>query len=217
MGTSIGINHRLKDDFLLGEIGVSRETCEKLHCYYGLLLEWNKKINLVSRKSIYSSWPRHFLDSAQLWRFAQKHTQRWLDFGSGAGFPGLVIGVVAQELKPKTEVILVEKNKKKVLFLKDVAQKLSLNVTILWGKVEEIEPLKADVISSRAFGPLRLLIEISYMHKNSRTISIFPKGKSFEREIQDSLKQWKFDVNKVDNILEKNSSILEIRNIEVGP
>jgi len=101
-------------------------------------------------------------------------------------------------------------------FLKEVAQKLSLNVTILWGKVEEIEPLKADVISSRAFGSLRLLIEISYMHKNHRTISIFPKGKSFEREIQDSLKQWKFDVSKIDNMLEKNSSILEIRNIEFG-
>jgi len=128
----------------------------------------------------------------------------------------LVIGVIAQELKPETEVILIEKNKKKVFFLKEVAQKLSLNVTILWGKVEEIEPLKADVISSRAFGSLRSLIEISYMHKNHRTISIFPKGKSFEREIQNSLKQWKFDVNKVDNMLEKNSSILEIRNIEVG-
>ena len=109
-------NHQLDNSFLVEKIGVSRETCENMHFYYSLLFQWNQKINLVSRKSIDSSWPRHFLDSAQLWFSLPKGVKSWLDFGSGAGFPGLVISIIAKELKPDLRVILVEKNQKKGYF-----------------------------------------------------------------------------------------------------
>ncbi len=208
-------NHRLNDIFLLDRVGVSRETCEKLNIYYELLIDWNKKINLVSRKSMDSSWTRHFLDSAQLWLYAPTASKSWLDFGSGAGFPGLVIGIIAQELKPELDVLLVEKNRKKALFMKEVSKKLSLNVGIVCSKIEEIKPQRADIISSRAFGSLRLLIEIAYMHKNDRTIGLFPKGKKFANEIQESLIFWDFTVKKIRNLLDLDSSILKIGNIEI--
>ena len=209
-------SHHYKDIFLLDKIGVSRETCEKLHYYYRTLFEWNTKINLVSRKSIGIAWQWHFLDSSQLWLYAPQNVKTWLDFGSGGGFPGLVIGIIAQELNPQLKVTLVEKNRKKALFLEQVGLKLSLNVRILCSKIENIKPQKADVISARAFGALKLLIEIAYMHKNDRTISLFPKGKTFSVEIKESLEYWKFEMREISNLLEVDSSILEIRNIKVA-
>ena len=209
-------SHQLNTSFLLDKVGVSRETCEKLHCYYHLLIDWNKNINLVSRKSIDSSWVRHFLDSAQLWLYAPKETRSWLDFGSGAGFPGMIISIIAQELNPELKVTLVEKNRKKVIFLKEVARKLSLKPRIFCSRVEEIENQSADVISSRAFGSLKVLLEIAYMHKNKRTTNLFPKGKknNYSKEIIESKECWNFDIREIKNLIEPDSSILIIRNIE---
>ncbi|MDG2355016.1 MAG: 16S rRNA (guanine(527)-N(7))-methyltransferase RsmG [Paracoccaceae bacterium] len=209
-------SHHCKDTFLLDKLGVSRETCEKLHYYYCILSEWNTKVNLVSRKSIESSWQRHFLDSSQLWLYAPQNAKTWLDFGSGGGFPGLVISIIAQELNPQLKVILVEKNKKKAFFLEQVSLKLSLNVCLFCSKVEDVKPQKADVISARAFGALRRLIEIAYMHKNDKTISLFPKGKTFSLEIKESLVYWEFEMRQISNLLSLDSSILEIRNIKVA-
>ena len=212
----MAINYHLNDKVLMDKVGVSRETCEKLHFYFNFLIEWNQKINLVSRKSIDSSWPRHFLDSAQLWIHAPKNARSWLDFGSGAGFPGMVICIISQELNPQLKVYLVEKNKKKALFLKELARNLSLKVSIFCSKVEELKQQKADVITSRAFGHLRVLLEIANMHKNYRTIALFPKGKRFKQEIDESLIYWKFDLEEIRNFLEPDSSILKIRNIKIA-
>ena len=110
------LKNRLNYDILLNKICVSRETCDLLGVYYDMLISWNKKINLVSRKSISTSWNRHFLDSAQLWLYLPSKANKWLDFGSGAGFPGLVIAFISKELKPDLKIVLVEKIKKKLFF-----------------------------------------------------------------------------------------------------
>ena len=209
-------NHQLDNSLLVEKIGVSRETCENMHLYYSLLFQWNQKINLVSRKSIDTSWPRHFLDSAQLWFSLPKGVKSWLDFGSGAGFPGLVISIIAKELKPDLRVILVEKNQKKGYFLAEVVKKLSLNAEVFCSRIEELEPQKVDVISARAVGRLKSLIEVAYMHRNDRTIGFFPKGKKYKGELEESLQHWTFEVRQVTNLFEKDSPILEIRNIEVA-
>ena len=118
-------------DFLLNKICVSRETCHFLSIYYNMLINWNIKFNLVSRKSVNTSWERHFLDSAQLWLYLPNKANIWLDFGSGAGFPGLVAAVISRELKPNLKFVLVEKSKKKSSFLYEVVNKFGLNVEIL--------------------------------------------------------------------------------------
>ena len=208
------IKNQLNYDFLLNKIHVSRETCDLLSVYYDMLIDWNKKINLVSRKSISSSWNRHFLDSAQLWLYLPKNTRKWLDFGSGAGFPGLVAGVISKELKPDLKFILVEKNKKKANFLHEVVKEIGLKVEILSKNVELIKPQKADFITSRAFGNLDQLLRISYIHKNNNnTICIFPKGVNFLEEIEISTNNWNYELEKIKNIIDDNSFILKIRNI----
>ena len=178
-----------------------------------MLITWNKKINLVSRKSINTSWNRHFLDSAQLWLYLPQKANTWLDFGSGAGFPGLVVALIARELKPSLKIIVVEKNKKKVIFLNEVVNKIGLNVEIISKNVDLIESQKADVITSRAFGKLDHLLRISYKHQNKNTTSLFPKGVSFSKEIKISKKKWNYELEKIKNIIDNNSFILKIRNI----
>ena len=188
--------NQLDYDILLNKICVSRETCDLLRVYYDMLINWNKKINLVSRKSINTSWNRHFLDSAQLWLYLPKEANKWLDFGSGAGFPGLVIAFISKELKPDLKIVLVEKNKKKALFLSKVVNEIGLNVEIFSSNVESIKPQKADVITSRAFGKLDHLLKISYKHQNKDTTSLFPKGRSFTDEIIMSKKKLELRVRK---------------------
>ncbi len=207
------IKSQLNYDVLLNKICVSRETCDLLQLYYDMLISWNKKINLVSRKSINTSWNRHFLDSAQLWLHLPHKANKWLDFGSGGGFPGLVIAFISKELKPGLKIVLVEKNKKKALFLSEVVNKFGLNVEILSKKVETIKPQKADVITSRAFGKLDHLLKISFRHQNKDTTALFPKGKSFTEEIKNSKKDWQYELEKIKNIIDNNSFILKIRNL----
>ena len=96
---------QLNYDVLLNKIGVSRGTCDLLCVYYDMLKFWNKKINLVSRKSIETSWERHFLDSAQLWLHLPYKARKWLDFGSGAGFPALVLAVISRELQTEIKIV----------------------------------------------------------------------------------------------------------------
>ena len=178
-----------------------------------MLISWNKKINLVSRKSISTSWNRHFLDSAQLWLYLPPKANKWLDFGSGAGFPGLVIAFISKELKPDLKIVLVEKNKKKAFFLNEVVNKIGLNVEILSKNVESIIPQKADVITSRAFGKLDHLLKISYKHQNRDTTALFPKGVNFTEEIIISKKKWNYEIEKITNIIDNNSFILKIRKL----
>lgn len=207
------IKNQLNYDILLNKLCVSRETCDLLRLYYDMLISWNKKINLVSRKSINTSWNRHFLDSAQLWLYLPEKASIWLDFGSGAGFPGLVIAFISKELKPDLKIILVEKNKKKAFFLIEVVNKFDLNVEILSKNVETIKPQKADVITSRAFGKLDHLLKISYKHQNKDTTALFPKGISFKEEIIISKKNWSYELEKIKNIIDNNSFILKIRKL----
>ncbi len=207
------INNQLKYDFLINKICVSRETCDLLRLYYDMLVSWNKKINLVSRKSIKTTWNRHFLDSAQLWLYLPQKANKWLDFGSGAGFPGLVIAFISKELKPDLKIVLVEKNKKKALFLNEVVNKIGLNVEILSNNVELIRPQRADVITSRAFGKLDHLLKISYKHQNKDTTALFPKGINFTEEIIISKKKWSYELERIKNIIDSNSFILKIRKL----
>ena len=207
------INNQLNYDFLINKICVSRETCDLLRLYYDMLISWNKKINLVSRKSIKTSWNRHFLDSAQLWLYLPQKANKWLDFGSGAGFPGLVIAFISKELKPDLKIVLVEKNKKKALFLNEVVNKIGLNVEILSNNVELIRPQRADVITSRAFGKLDHLLKISYKHQNKDTTALFPKGINFTEEIIISKKKWSYELERIKNIIDSNSFILKIRKL----
>ena len=118
----------MKDDIL---IDVSRETIALLQ-RLGLLVEkWNKSINLISKKTVPEIWDRHILDSAQIFYASNKNFKKWLDMGSGAGFPGLVVAILAKDKNIDGEIVLVESDKRKCVFLSTVKREFNLNLSII--------------------------------------------------------------------------------------
>ena len=110
---------------------VSRETISYLTLYESLLKKWNQKTNLVSKNSLDDAWGRHFLDSAQLVKHCQPENKLWLDFGSGAGFPGVVSAIILRDRGINTNFVLVEKNKTKAFFLGELKRRLDLSLDII--------------------------------------------------------------------------------------
>ena len=136
---------------------VSRETLEKFQIYYDFLLAWQKKINLIGRGTEKEIWRRHFLDSAQLLPLVKKHTalpegRTWLDIGTGAGFPGLVLALLGEE------VSLVEPNSKKCAFLRTVLRETEAKAKIYNSKIEDLSPFPVDLVTARALTSIDRLI-----------------------------------------------------------
>lgn len=130
---------------------VSRETMDRLGAYASLLEKWNPKINLVSSSTLANTWHRHLADSAQLWALAPEGAKSWMDIGSGAGFPGLVIAAIAAEKLPDLAVTLVESDRRKSVFLKTVAREMGVTVNVITERIEMLEPQNADILSARAW------------------------------------------------------------------
>lgn len=190
---------------------VSRETLDLLERYADLLRKWNAKINLVSPSTIDSLWARHFLDSAQLWRL-RPLAGHWVDIGSGGGFPGLVIAILAQE-RADTSVTLVESDQRKAAFLRAVIRELGLSVRIIAKRIEEIEPLSADTLSARALAPLTKLLDYASRHLRPGGTALFLKGEKADLEIVEALEGWRFACEKHASITDAKSTTLAIGEI----
>lgn len=196
------------------KIIVSCETLSDLKDYQSLLNEWQKKFNLVSSSSLSDAWNRHFLDSAQLYEYIPTTAGILMDFGSGAGFPALVLAVMAKKRTSYLNIILVESVHKKTVFLNEVASKLNLKVRIENDRIENLPKQKVDVITSRAMCSLDKLLEyaLPFCHKN--TVCIFPKGKSYKTELELAEKKYSFSCELKDNLLSDEGKILVIKNIK---
>ena len=171
---------------------VSHETITKLKDYQALLTEWQSKFNLVSKSSLEDAWNRHFLDSVQLFKYVPNTAKTMADFGSGAGFPGLVLAIMAQEKTPYLKVTLVESIRKKTLFLKEVSDRLNAPVVIVNDRIENLQTKKFDVITSRALTKLKDLLKYAAPFCHKETICIFPKGQNYAAELAEAHKEWHF-------------------------
>lgn len=192
---------------------VSRETFDKLKTYEGLLHEWQAKFNLVSNSSLEDAWNRHFLDSAQLFQYIPNDAKVMYDFGSGAGFPGMVLAIMANEKTPYLNVSLIESTTKKTLYLNEVKKQTATNVNILNQRIESIKPVRADVITSRALASLDELFIYVYKFCSIKTTCIFPKGKKYLEEIAEAEKFWNFDCQIKDSEQSDEGKILLITNL----
>jgi 16S rRNA (guanine527-N7)-methyltransferase len=180
-----------KQDFLEA-FPVSYETIHKLSTYRDMLVEWNGKFNLVAASTLPHIWARHFLDSAQLMAFIPETALTLADMGAGAGFPGLVLALLAQDKKLPLHIHSIESTGKKADFLQAVIDALKLNVTVRRDRVENIRDLKVDIITARAMKALPELLKYANYLLHKDTICIFPKGRAAAEELTQARKYWTF-------------------------
>ena len=192
---------------------VSRETLENLKIYQNLLCEWQKKINLVSKNSLVNAWERHFLDSAQIASYVRKDAKSVYDFGSGAGFPALVLATIFKEINPETHFVLIESITKKTLFLNEVIKKLDLNADVMNDRIEKLKLNPADYITARAVTNLSDLLKYSVGFCRKNTICLFPKGKNYEQELIQAQNKWTFWCKTHQSKVADDGVILEIKNL----
>lgn len=195
------------------EYSVSRETFEQLKNYQSLLNEWQEKFNLVSNASLEDAWNRHFLDSVQLFDYIPKAAKSLADFGSGAGFPGMVLAIMAKEKTPYLKVSLIESIQKKTLYLKEVSQQTNTPVVIINDRIEKLKPQKFDVITSRAMTALNDLLGYAYPFCQKETVCIFPKGKNYSAELAEAHKHWHFKCRIEPSRISEEGRILIVTNI----
>ena len=190
---------------------VSRETITSLNKYENLLINANKNLNLVGKSTINDIWDRHFLDSAQVIDFIDKNDKSLVDIGSGAGFPGLVLAILAKDRKIPLKITLVEKSLKKVKFLKQTIQQLNLNVEVLSiNVIEQANKFPNDVFVTRAFKPLKIILKL--MHKKTNNLKKFFVflGKSGHEQLLQASKSWDIEYKQRMSVSSNDSLILEI-------
>lgn len=188
---------------------VSRETTAQFERLENLIRLWNPKINLVSKTTIEDLRTRHIADSLQVAEAAE-HCDTWADLGSGGGFPGLVVAIC----KPEADVVLVEADQRKAVFLRRAVGELGLNARVVSSRIEEIEPLRSDVISARALAPLEKLIPLALRHGRPDTRYVFPKGARFREEIEIARRSWRFEIDVRPSRIDKEAAILIMERIE---
>ena len=196
-------------------IRVSRETIVGLKTYENILIEANKSLNLVGNSTIKQIWVRHFLDSAQVIDFIDKNDKTVLDMGAGAGFPGLIIAILAKDRKIPLKLELIEKSPKKKIFLKEIISKLKLNAEVLDQDILNTEvKFNNDVFVARAFKPLKIILELIHNNaQNWRKIFIF-LGKTGEQQLIQASNNWDIKYKQRMSITNNDSFIIEINKLK---
>jgi 16S rRNA (guanine527-N7)-methyltransferase len=201
---------------VLLEFGVSRETSAKLDLLVAELLRWQRIKNLVGPATLAEVWTRHIADSLQLVDLAPG-AKRWVDLGSGAGFPGLVIAIAGAERG--VEVHLVESNARKCAFLRHVARLSGAPATVHEARIEDVIASfrgQAEVVSARALAPLGTLLAWTEPLLTTGTIGLFPKGRDVSAELTLAAKSWRFDTEMVPSRTDSEARILRITHLRVA-
>jgi len=192
---------------------VSRETFERLQAFEQLFLKWNRSINLAAPSTLNDVWRRHILDSAQLARIAPA-AMRWVDLGSGGGFPGLVLGFLLVE-RPGASIDLVESNRKKASFLQSVIGQFNLPARVVAKRIDDSYALVSapEIVTARALAALPDLLDLSapWLAKGAR--ALFHKGRDYRAEVEESTHRWTFDLVEHPSMTDALGVILEISDL----
>ncbi|WP_375174058.1 16S rRNA (guanine(527)-N(7))-methyltransferase RsmG [Pseudooceanicola sp.] len=193
---------------------VSRETQERLEQYLALLNKWNPRINLVAKTTVDDAWTRHFEDSAQLLDLVPQPKGKWLDMGSGGGFPGLVVAILLQDSGAEADLHLMESDQRKSAFLRTVSRELGLKTTVKTQRIESAQPEAAQIISARALADLSTLLGFAKRHGTDQSIALFPKGRRWQEELSQAQEKWRFKHEARRSNTDPEAVILRIEEIE---
>ena len=184
----------------------SEEVISNLKEFEKILLTWNENMNLISKSTSSNIWWRHIADSAQICKFFSNKSKVLIDLGAGAGFPGLVLSIMGFP-----EVHLVESVGKKANFLKHVIDKLNLNADVHHSRIEELKPLKVDIVTARALASLNKLLHLSGKFVGDKTLQFYFKGDKYNIELEEAKKKWAIDFKSYKSFTNPTSRIIEIK------
>jgi 16S rRNA (guanine527-N7)-methyltransferase len=193
---------------------VSRETKSRLETYVDLLLLWQSKFNLVASSQLPILWTRHVADSLQLLPLAPD-AKVWVDFGSGAGFPGIPIACALANT-PGAMVHLVESVGKKANFLREVVRELGLPAKIHQERAEKFGESfteNIDVVTARAVAPLKVLCDQAFPLLRKGAVGLFPKGQDVAAELTEAAKYWRLQASTVPSVTSAEGAIVIVRHI----
>ena len=194
---------------------VSRETITSLNKYETMLIDANKRLNLIGNSTIDKIWNRHFLDSAQVIDFITKNDKNLIDLGSGAGFPGLVLAILSKDRQIPMKITLIEKSALKASFLSEVINNLELNVEVQHLNIlDQPNKLKSDLFTARAFKPLKIILQfIDKKAEDWRKIFLF-LGKTGRNELLQASKNWDIKYKQRMSITSSDSIVIEINKLK---
>lgn len=197
----------------IGHQDVSRETYDQLEYFSELVIKWTTKINLISPSTIDSIWDRHIVDSAQLFSFRKVNHRKWVDLGSGGGFPGVISAILGRANDPDLVFVLIESDQRKATFLRTAIRELSLNATVIADRIEEVAEQEADIVSARALTSLSAMMPYLYRHLSSNGSAILHKGKRHQQEVAEARQTWSFDLEEFPSLTDPVGRILSIQGI----
>ena len=199
----------------LDSLNVSRETFLDFEIFLSMILEKNKKINIISQETAKNEVvrARHIIDSAQIIDFINFNQNTTVDLGSGGGMPGIVIAIILKNMKNDMKVHLYEKSYHKSLFLKDVSRKLELNTEIFQENIFDLKKLETGTIMSRAFKPMPVILDLVYENFSRYTNLIFFMGKNGKKVFENSLNNWDLEYTEKKSLTNEDSFLLNIKKL----
>jgi 16S rRNA (guanine527-N7)-methyltransferase len=211
-GEAFGVTEDEARAWLSESIDVSRETLMRLEALVAAVVSANTTQNLISAATVDSIWSRHVVDSAQLLPLAPTVSALpWLDLGTGAGFPGLVIAA----LRPEHPMILVESRRLRYEFLGQTAETMGLsNVIIHTGSLESLADCAVGVISARAFAPLAKLLTLAHRFSRKKTVWLLPKGRNAQEELASIKTSWQGSFHVEQSITDAESAIIVAKAVQ---
>ena len=176
----------------ISNFNVSRETCNELESLISMILEKNKQINIISKKTCKKDAvrERHIIDSAQIIDFVDLNSNTTTDLGTGGGMPGLIVAIIMKKLKNSMKINLYEKSYHKCVFLKEVSKKLKLNTEVIQKDIFKLNNIETGTVMSRAFKPMPIILNlVSQNFKKYKNVILF-MGDKARKIFNDALQEW---------------------------
>ena len=194
-------------------LGVAGEDLERLRAYVALLEKWQAKINLVGAGSLKDVWRRHILDSAQLGPLLPPGAKSIADIGCGAGFPGLVLAILAGQFGINAEIHLIESNGRKCAFLREANRITGAGAKIHHSRAEKLSNFSTDVIIARAVASLDELLEYADSMLKKDGQCLFLKGEKWREELTKAQKNWIINESTIQSLSDSSGMILKLEAI----